>query len=472
MLSRLAAVTVDEDGNETFDAGVALDKLRKMYIHMSALEFYCNRPTLVALIELDLIMVNSAPKGDSDTTPAVHNAKPTGKEDNARNFVKGLLGYGKRRTIFNMKMDVDRVSMFLNKEECSQLAMFVQEKFLFDLKVRFSQVHFQLMFAFQSYSVDDNDYEGYNYSLIGQLSAVRIFTSYFMEHATPHTEEAIKFIDKVGGFEWLIQKYEIDGASAMKLDLSLDTPIIIVPKNTHNSFYIQLDLGQLKVRDDFCWHGGEESDPSAVRVDILQAEINGINMAVGVNGILGNSMIREGHGINIEVRCSLRDVFKKVPMLCMKVQEYNVITSCFSTNLSEVPNLPPSFRDNVNRTKDSIRLLADKVNINNHLLLSRTVVVMTVDVQYALFELRNGPDAESPLAELVLEGLWASYRTSSLFEMDLYLSILKFLIHDIRPDTKSEMRLMLGSYSETSKLSTQDPSSFFSKTQENYVSFH
>jgi vacuolar protein sorting-associated protein 13A/C len=43
--------------------------------------------------------------------------------------------------------------------------------------------------------------------------------------------------------------------------------------------------------------------------------------------------------------------------------------------------------------------------------------------------------------------------------MDLYLSILKFLIHDIRPDTKSEMRLMLGSYSETSKLSTQDPSS-------------
>ena len=29
-LSKLAAVTVDEDGNETFDAGVALDKLRKV----------------------------------------------------------------------------------------------------------------------------------------------------------------------------------------------------------------------------------------------------------------------------------------------------------------------------------------------------------------------------------------------------------------------------------------------------------
>lgn len=57
-------------------------------------------------------------------------------------------------------------------------------------------------------------------------------TAYFMELATPHTEEAIKLVDKVGGFEWLINKYEIDGSSALKLDLSLDTPIIIVPKNS------------------------------------------------------------------------------------------------------------------------------------------------------------------------------------------------------------------------------------------------
>jgi hypothetical protein len=86
----------------------------------------------------------------------------------------------------------------------------------------------------------------------------------------------------------------------------------------------------------------------------------------------------------------------------MSDKEYNVTTNCISTNLSETPNLPPSFRENVNRTKESIRLLADKVNLSNHLLLSRTVVVMTVDVQYALLELRNGPDAESPLAELAV----------------------------------------------------------------------
>lgn len=57
-------------------------------------------------------------------------------------------------------------------------------------------------------------------------------TAYFMELATPHTEEAIKLVDKVGGIEWLIQKYEVDGASAVKLDLLLDTPIIVVPRNS------------------------------------------------------------------------------------------------------------------------------------------------------------------------------------------------------------------------------------------------
>ncbi|KAM3227150.1 hypothetical protein ACQJBY_059203 [Aegilops geniculata] len=106
----------------------------QMSIRMSALEFYCNRPTLVALIEFG-VDTHWVPKSDPDMAGATHSAIPTGKEHTGRTVVKGLLGYGKRRTIFNIKMDVDRVSMFLNKEDGSQLAMFVQEKFLFDLKV-------------------------------------------------------------------------------------------------------------------------------------------------------------------------------------------------------------------------------------------------------------------------------------------------------------------------------------------------
>lgn len=60
--------------------------------------------------------------------------------------------------------------------------------------------------------------------------------------ASPHTEEAVKLVDKVGDFEWLIQKYEIDGATAVKLDLSLDTPIIIIPKNSNSKEFVIFSL--------------------------------------------------------------------------------------------------------------------------------------------------------------------------------------------------------------------------------------
>ncbi|XP_073012998.1 uncharacterized protein [Typha latifolia] len=478
----------------------------QMSIRMSALEFYCNRPTIVALIDfgLDLSLVNSGDSRGSILVSSTPNASSTEKkEENGRALVKGLLGYGKGRVVFNLRMDIDCVCIFLNKEDGSELAMFVQESFLLDLKVHPSSISIDGMlgnmricdsylgpdhrwgwlcnirnqgleslikFNFQSYSVEDDDYQGYDYSLSGHLSAVRIvflyrfiqeITSYFMELASPHTEEAIKFVDKVGGFEWLIQKYEIDGAASVKLDLSLDTPMIVIPKDSMSEDYMQLDLGQLKVNNSFSWHGCKETDPSAVHLDILLAEIQGINMAVGINGVLGKPMIQEGQGINIEVRRSLRDVFRKVPTLSIGVQvgllhgvmsdkEYNVIINCISMNLSEVPNLPPSFRGNLGGTNESIRVLADKVNLNSQILLSRTVFVLAVDVQYALLELCNGPDAESPLAQIALEGLWVSYRTTSLFELDLYVTILKFSVLDIRPDTKPEMRLMLGSYSDIS----------------------
>ncbi|XP_078179744.1 uncharacterized protein LOC144573852 isoform X2 [Carex rostrata] len=495
----------------------------QMSIRMTAMEFYCNRPTVVALIDfgLDVSMVNYGTDIESNAatttstsktimTLSSENTKSSEKEEIT--LIKGLLGHGKGRVVFDLRMDVDQVSVFLNKEDSSQLAMFVQERFLFDLKVHPSSISINgtlgntrlcdmslgpdhqwgwlcdtrkegieslIEYTFQSYSPDDDDYEEYDYSLTGQLSAVRIvflyrfiqeFMSYFMELASPHTEEAIKLIDKVGGFEWLIQKYEIDGSTAVKLDLSLDTPIIIVPTNSNSKDYMQLDLGKLKVKNSFSWHGDKDSDPSAVHLDILLAEIDGINMAIGVDGTLGKPMVREGQRMLIEVRRSLRDVFRKVPTMTIEVQvpllhgvmsgkEYNVISTCVSMNLCELPNIPPSFRENPTETKESIRMLADKVNLkyNSQLLLSRTVFVIGVDIQYALLELRTGPDAETPLAQIALEGLWVSYRTTSLLEMDLFVSIPKFSILDIRPDTKPEMQLMFGADSSDTSHSNVQP---------------
>lgn len=106
---------------------------------------------------------------------------------------------------------------------------------------------------------------------------------------------------------------------------------------------MQLDLGNLKVGNEFSWHGHPENDPSAVHLDILDAEVKlitlkhevflikifdfdcgfqiiGINMAVGIDGCLGKPMIRDGQDIHIYVRRSLRDIFRKVPTLALEVK--------------------------------------------------------------------------------------------------------------------------------------------------------
>lgn len=89
----------------------------------------------------------------------------------------------------------------------------------------------------------------------------------------------------------------------------------------------------------------------------------------------------------------------------MSDKEYSVIPDCFSMNLSESPKLPPSFRGGKSGSKETIRLLADKVNLNSQSILSRTVTIMAVEVNYALLELCNGIQEESPLAHIIVSTL-------------------------------------------------------------------
>ena len=50
-------------------------------------------------------------------------------------FVKVMLGYGKGHVIFYLNMNMNSVTVSLNKVDGSQLAMFVQESLLLNLKI-------------------------------------------------------------------------------------------------------------------------------------------------------------------------------------------------------------------------------------------------------------------------------------------------------------------------------------------------
>jgi vacuolar protein sorting-associated protein 13A/C len=73
--------------------------------------------------------------------------------------------------------------------------------------------------------------------------------------------------------------------------------------------------------------------------------------------------------------------------------------------LCEESRLPPSFRGCKSSSKDMMKMLVDKVNMNSKLILSRTITIVTVIVDHDLLELCNGIDVESPLAHIVVSNL-------------------------------------------------------------------
>lgn len=100
-------------------------------------------------------------------------------------------------------------------------------------------------------------------------------------------------------------------------------------------------------------------------------------------------------------------------------KEYDVILNCTTTNLNEAPMLPPSFRGSKSGSKDSMKQLVDKVNMNGQMLLSRTVTIIAVEVNCALLELCNGIVEESPLAQIAVSA-------SSVNKYIIFLSFIFF----------------------------------------------
>ncbi|KAL6549956.1 hypothetical protein OROMI_020444 [Orobanche minor] len=123
-----------------------------------------------------------------------------------------------------------------------------------------------------------------------------------MEEAEPSPER-----DEEGGWQLTRQEW-----------INMKEDVTNMKKMIEN--FMQLDLGHLRINNAFSWHGCREEDFSVVHLDVLHAEILGINLAVGINGSVGNPVIREGREVHVYVRRSLRDVFRKIPTFSLEVK--------------------------------------------------------------------------------------------------------------------------------------------------------
>jgi hypothetical protein len=91
-----------------------------------------------------------------------------------------------------------------------------------------------------------------NFNLLNSAGLLRCqIIAYFYALATPQVQQVITVVDRVGGTEKLIQQSDMDGLPALKLNVSLDTPIIIMPRNSQSE--VRLKTCVLHIHFSLYW---------------------------------------------------------------------------------------------------------------------------------------------------------------------------------------------------------------------------
>ncbi|XP_050223282.1 uncharacterized protein LOC126673249 [Mercurialis annua] len=478
-------------------------------VTLATLSFFCRRPTILAIMEfVDSINADdgtSESLGDNNSPAVVNFAENVGDGNVATSedpVVKGLLGKGKSRIIFNLILNMTRAQIFLMNENEMKLASLLQENLLTDIKVFPSSFSIKaalgnlrisdeslpthhayfwicdmrnpggssfVQLVFTSFSTGDEDYEGYEYSLLGQLSEVRIvylnrfvqeIVSYFMGLVPNNPKGVIKLKDQMTNSEKSFTTSEIEGLPALKLDLSLSKPIILMPRRTDSPDYLKLDVVHITIQNTFHWFQGGKNDINAIHLEILMIQVDDINLNVGSGLELGESIIKDVKGVSIGIRRSLRDLLHQIPSVEASVKieelkaslsnrEYQIITDCSQSNISETPRvIPPLNHDSVASSVDMIEAVdfQNEVSVESEVQNGEAWISMKVSVLINLVELslHSGVTRDASLATLQIAGAWLLYKSNNLGEGFLSATLKSFTVIDDREGTKEEFRLAIG----------------------------
>lgn len=486
----------------------------KVVVTLATLSFFCRRPTILAVMEfVNAINVGEdIPESFSDTSSSAITQHDNPKENvvDSQLFetidvpaVKGLLGKGKSRIIFGVTLNMARAQILLMKEGGSKLATLSQDNFLTDIKVfpssftikaslgnlrisddSLSSSHLYFWacdmrnpggssfveLEFCSFNVDDEDYMGYDYSLIGQLSEVRIvylnrfiqeIVSYFMGLVPNSSNDVVRITDQVTNSEKWFTRGEVEGSPAFKLDLSLRKPIILMPRRTDSLDYLKLDVVHITVQNKFQWICGSKSDMNAVHREILTISVEDINLNVGAGSELGESIIQDVNGVSIVILRSLRDLLHQIPSVevaikieelkaALSSKEYEIIAECAQENLSETPNVvPPLIDDSSSPSADKPQHLSVR---NSDVVKSEAEdkdkdkwIVTKVSIAINLVELglHYGLTRDASLATMQVSGLWLLYKSNTVGEGFLSSTLEDFTVMDNREGIAQELRLAI-----------------------------
>ncbi|KAK3153327.1 hypothetical protein QOZ80_2BG0170820 [Eleusine coracana subsp. coracana] len=519
--SEIETVGFTLDGSNTFDSFVKAqiviyDQHSPLYnnldnrvvVTVATLTFFCHRPTVIAIMEfMNAINISNVTETNKDKDTRLDSVEDNYTVEESKSSlepepaIKRLLNKGKSRTVFHLTSSMAEAQILLMNENGDRLATLSQNNLSTDIKVftssfsikaalgnlkisddslRSSHPYFWVCdmrnpggrsfveIDFTSYSVGDDDYCGYDYSLEGQLSEVRIIylnrfvqeiISYFMGLVPRSSDGVVKLKDDVTNSEKWVSKTDIEGSPALKLDVSFTRPVIVMPRGTDSADFLELDVLYITVQNEFQWIGGDKNEMSAVHLDIMTVTVRDINLVIGMNMVRGETIIQDVEGLSFELRRSLRDLRHQLPVVeaAVKVEvlkaalsnrEYEIISECALSNFSETPRTVPALDDPRYgaSTTPSHKSASSSESIQD--LSQHTEMWITnkfsVSVNLVELSLHSGSTRDSPLARVQASGAWLLYKSNTQEESFIYATLKGFSVFDDREGTKDELRLAIG----------------------------
>ncbi|XP_021768084.1 uncharacterized protein LOC110732449 isoform X1 [Chenopodium quinoa] len=481
-------------------------------VTLATLSFFCRRPTLAAVMDFvsGINFEDASSVSLSDSSPAatqqheipVEGDDPQNTTVAAQSVAVGLLGKGKSRIIFYLVLNMARAQIVLLKEDETKLATLSQDNFLTYIKVfpssfsikasignlrisddSLSLEHFYFWACdmrnpggssfveidFSSYDSDDDDYEGYDYSLSGQLSEVRIVflnrfiqevVSYFVGLAPNASAGVVKLRDQVTDSEKWFTTSEIEGSPAMKLNLSLTKPIIIMPRRTDSLDFLKLDVVHITVQNTFQWFNGSKHEMNAVHMEILTVMVEDINLNVGTGKEVGDSIIQDVNGLSIVLRRSLRDLLHQIPSTEATIEmdvlkaslsnkEYQIITECAQSNLSEPPNIVPPLQwkkkmPSIDMIESAATFKLGSTEVDSHTREVWISLKVIVAINLVELSLHSGVARDAPLGTVQINTAWLLYKSTTGGEDFLSVTLQSFNVLDDRESTQEQFRLAIG----------------------------
>ncbi|KAK9819963.1 hypothetical protein WJX72_004515 [[Myrmecia] bisecta] len=313
----------------------------QLHMRLTTLFFFCNRPTIGALMAVG-VDLGKAFKGDDAedsqadsksiaSTDATLASSATLADEDINEAGKLQLGGGSERVVFRLIVEMEKLEAVFNYEGRAEdaLALASIDDVRFNLNIHPATL--LLTASLGNVRLQDGAMPvGHRYRDVIDLRRGATASLIELEFASHTAEESMMDPRVPNGAEF----YTLN-AQLQELDI--------------------VDLGSLQLCNRINWVGGEGvKDPKAVLLEQDVLTLKELSATVTANGKRGDNLIRDyDAGITVRLQRPLRDVLQSVPAMEVAIdipsikatvsdQEYQLITSMAGDNLAEPVKVPKS----------------------------------------------------------------------------------------------------------------------------------